>query len=41
MITGFHDHDIALECMHAGAYDFVAKPIDFDYLKTSVFSTGY
>ncbi len=41
MITGFDDHDVALECMNAGAYDFVTKPIDFDYLKTSVFSTGY
>ena len=39
MISGYDDDDMAKACMEAGAYDFVSKPFDFDYLETSVFST--
>ena len=39
MITGYDDEDIAKACMEAGAYDFISKPFDYNYLRTSVFST--
>ena len=38
--TGYDDEDMAKACMEAGAYDFILKPFDFDYLRTSVFSTA-
>ena len=39
MITGYHDEEMAKACMEAGAYDFISKPFDYNYLRTSVFST--
>ncbi len=39
MITGHKNEDTAKKCMEMGAYDFISKPFDFDYLQTSVLST--
>lgn len=39
MITGVDDEQIGIDCMHAGAYDYIKKPFDIDYLQTSVLST--
>ncbi len=39
MITGYRDEDLAKKCMEIGAYDYITKPFDFEYLKTSVLST--
>ncbi|MBU0517856.1 response regulator [bacterium] len=36
MITGYNDIEIAQEALKAGASDFVTKPIELDYLLTSV-----
>jgi len=36
MITGYHDIEIAQEALKAGASDFVTKPVELDYLLTSV-----
>lgn len=36
MMTGFDDQDKARACLAAGACDFIAKPFDFEYLKTSM-----
>ena len=36
MITAFHDLDSTVAAMHAGAVDYVAKPIDIDELETAV-----
>ncbi len=39
MITGFEDQELAQKCMDSGAYDYITKPFDFEYLMTSVLST--
>ena len=39
MITGFEDEVVAQKCMELGAYDYITKPFDFDYLMTSVLTT--
>lgn len=39
ILTGYADDDTARKCMKCGAYDYIRKPFDFDYLKTSVLST--
>lgn len=36
MITAFTDITIAQESLKSGASDFVTKPIDLDYLETSI-----
>ncbi len=36
MITAFTDLTIAQESLKSGASDFVTKPIDLDYLETSI-----
>ena len=40
MITGFEDEEKAMKCMELGAYDYIKKPFDYKYLKTSVLSTA-
>ena len=37
MITGGTDIEIAEKCLENGAVDYIAKPFDFEYLKTSIF----
>src|SRR6266700_3911766 len=32
LITGHGDHDLAIQALRGGAYDFIQKPIDRDYL---------
>jgi signal transduction histidine kinase len=32
LITGHGEHDLAIQALRAGAYDFIQKPIDRDYL---------
>src|SRR5579863_1406726 len=32
LITGHGEHDLAVRALRAGAYDFIQKPIDRDYL---------
>jgi signal transduction histidine kinase len=32
MITGHGEHDLAVQALRGGAYDFIQKPIDRDYL---------
>src|SRR5438552_3366603 len=32
MITGHGEHDLVVEALRGGAYDFIRKPIDRDYL---------
>jgi len=36
MITGYADQELVVQALRAGAYDFIAKPIDRDYLITSL-----
>lgn len=36
MVTAVYDEDIAQKAMALGAFDYITKPIDIDYLKTSV-----
>ncbi len=38
MITGLADKEIALESIRRGAADYICKPIDLNYLLTSVLS---
>ncbi|MCM8780445.1 MAG: response regulator [Candidatus Omnitrophica bacterium] len=33
MITGLKDEEIAKEAMASGAYDYITKPFDLDYLE--------
>lgn len=36
MMTGHDKLDMARECLNLGARDFITKPFDFEYLKTSM-----
>jgi DNA-binding NtrC family response regulator len=36
MITGGNDIDIAESCLREGAVDYITKPFDFEYLRTTV-----
>ncbi len=36
MVTGVHDESIGREALKLGAVDFVMKPINLEYLETSV-----
>lgn len=36
MITGQEDLETARECMAQGAFDYMVKPVNFEYLETSV-----
>jgi DNA-binding NtrC family response regulator len=36
MITGYHDVDIARQALKLGASDFITKPVDLEYLGTSI-----
>src|SRR5882672_7518243 len=36
MITGYGEHDLVVQALRAGAYDFIRKPIDRDYFVTSL-----
>jgi two-component system, NtrC family, nitrogen regulation response regulator NtrX len=38
MMTGMDDIDVAKKCLAMGAKDFITKPLDIEYLKTSTFS---
>ena len=38
MVTGIAERDIALESIKLGATDYITKPIDLEYLSTSVIS---
>jgi len=36
MVTALHEEEIGREALKLGAVDFITKPIDFDYLETSI-----
>lgn len=36
LITGHGEHDLAIQSLRAGAYDYIRKPIDRDYLVASL-----
>lgn len=36
MLTAVYAEEEANRCFEAGAYDYIAKPVDFEYLKTVV-----
>ncbi len=36
MITGGSDITIAEECLKSGAVDYITKPFDFEYLRTTI-----
>jgi signal transduction histidine kinase len=36
LITGAADHDLSIRALRGGAYDFIQKPVDPDYLVASV-----
>lgn len=36
MITALHEEEVGREALKLGAVDFITKPIDFDYLETSL-----
>lgn len=38
MMTGLADIETAKECLRLGAKDFITKPLDLEYLKTSAFA---
>ena len=38
MVTGIAEKEIALESIQLGAADYITKPIDLEYLSTSVIS---
>jgi DNA-binding response OmpR family regulator len=37
MISGQDDEEVAKEALKAGAFDYVVKPLDFDYLERTVY----
>ncbi len=36
MVTAVADVAAAVEAMRLGAYDYITKPVDIEYLKTSM-----
>ncbi len=36
LLTGMGEYDLAVKALRAGAFDFIAKPVDIDYLATAV-----
>lgn len=36
MITGGNDIEVAEECLKIGAADYITKPFDFEYLRTTI-----
>src|SRR5690348_12205963 len=36
LITGHGEHDLAIQALRGGAYDFIQKPIERDYLVASL-----
>ena len=34
MVSGVTDHEEAKKTLELGAYDYITKPVDFDYLET-------
>ena len=36
IVSGNQDREIALKTLESGAFDYIAKPIDFDYLDNSI-----
>ena len=36
MITGGNDIKVAEECLQSGAVDYITKPFDFEYLRTTI-----
>ncbi len=36
MITGGSDIQIAKQCLQSGAVDYITKPFDFEYLRTTI-----
>ena len=40
MVTGSHDEQEARKAFDLGAWDYVTKPIDFDYLKNILLMQG-
>jgi DNA-binding NtrC family response regulator len=36
MISGHADHDMALQALDLGAYDFIQKPLDLQYLERTL-----
>src|SRR3989440_8300753 len=36
LITGHDEHDLAVQALRGGAYDFIQKPIDRDYVVASL-----
>lgn len=38
MITAYEDIDLAEEALRLGAYDYIKKPFDLEYLRASVLS---
>ncbi|PIP14128.1 MAG: hypothetical protein COX49_00270, partial [bacterium (Candidatus Stahlbacteria) CG23_combo_of_CG06-09_8_20_14_all_40_9] len=41
IITGYADLEIARNILKEGAYDFIVKPFDFNYLETSVLTKTF
>lgn len=37
MISGQHDEEVAKDTLRYGAFDYVVKPFDFDYLERTVY----
>lgn len=36
MATAVADHDVAIKALELGAYDYITKPLDLDYLDTVI-----
>lgn len=36
MITGGSDIEVAEKCLQSGAVDYITKPFDFEYLRTTI-----
>ena len=37
MVSGQDDEEVAKETLRAGAFDYVVKPLDFDYLERTIY----